>query len=75
MSMMVSFCAALFPTTPGVLDKILNLIESVSENFPSYSYNKNSAECYVAPAFYLHLKDSINASVWYTFGQNPFGRS
>ena len=34
MSMMVSFCAVLFPR--GVLDEILNLIESVSEGFPSY---------------------------------------
>ena len=30
------FCAVLFPT--DVLDEILNLIESVSEDFPSYSY-------------------------------------
>ena len=40
--MMVSFCAVFFPR--GVLDEILNLIESVSEGFPSYScreYNKN----------------------------------
>ena len=36
MSMMVSFCAVLFPR--GVLDEILNLIESVSEGFSSYSY-------------------------------------
>ena len=34
--MMVSFCAVLFPTR--FLDEILNLIESVSEGFPSYSY-------------------------------------
>ena len=34
MSMMVSFCASFFPR--GVLDEILNLIESVSEGFPSY---------------------------------------
>ena len=33
--MMVSFCAVLFPL--DVLDEILNLIESVSEGFPSYS--------------------------------------
>ena len=33
--MMVSFCAVLFPR--GVLDEILNLIESVYEGFPSYS--------------------------------------
>ena len=36
MSMMVSFCAVFFPQ--GVLDEILNLIESVSEGFPSYSF-------------------------------------
>ena len=33
--MVKSFCAVLFPR--GVLDEILNLIESVSEEFPSYS--------------------------------------
>ena len=33
--MMVSFCAVLFPAR--CLDEILNLIESVSEGFPSYS--------------------------------------
>ena len=32
--MMVSFCAVFFPTS--VLDEILNLIESVSEDFPTY---------------------------------------
>ena len=35
MSMMVSFFAVLFPW--DVLDEILNLIESVSEVFPTYS--------------------------------------
>ena len=40
--MMVSFCAVLFPR--GVLDEILNLIESVSEGFPSYSYS--NSDCY-----------------------------
>ena len=34
--MVMSFCAVLFPR--GVLDEILNLIESVSEGFPSYSF-------------------------------------
>ena len=34
--MMVSFCAVLFPR--DVLDDILDLIESVSEGFPTYSY-------------------------------------
>ena len=33
--MVMSFCAVLFPR--GVLDEILSLIESVSEDFPSYS--------------------------------------
>ena len=35
MSMMMSFCAVLFPG--GVLGEILNLIASVSEGFPTYS--------------------------------------
>ena len=34
MSMMVSFCAVLFP---DVLGRILNLLESVSGGFPTYS--------------------------------------
>ena len=34
--MMVSFVLSFF--SRGVLDEILNLIESVSEGFPSYSY-------------------------------------
>ena len=37
MSMMVSFVLSFFPR--DVLDEILNLIESVSEDFPSYSIN------------------------------------
>ena len=37
--MVLSFCAVLFPR--GVLDEILNLIESVSEDFPSYSCELN----------------------------------
>ena len=39
MSMMVSFCAVFFPR--DVLDEILNLIESVSGGFPSYSFFLN----------------------------------
>ena len=38
MSMMVSFVLSFFPR--DVLDEILNLIESVSEDFPSYSFFK-----------------------------------
>ena len=34
--MMVSFVLSFFPR--DVLDEILNLIESVSEDFPSYSF-------------------------------------
>ena len=36
MSMMVSFVLSFFPR--DVLDEILNLIESVSEDFPSYTF-------------------------------------
>ena len=36
MSRMVSFVLSFFPR--DVLDEILNLIESVSEDFPSYSF-------------------------------------
>ena len=36
--MMVSFVLSFFPR--DVLDEILNLIESVSEDFPSYSFMK-----------------------------------
>ena len=39
MSMMVSFVLSFFPR--DVLDEILNLIESVSEDFPSYSCVEN----------------------------------
>ena len=39
MSMMVSFVLSFFPR--DVLDEILNLIESVSEDFPSYFYKAN----------------------------------
>ena len=41
MSMMVSFVLSFFPR--DVLDEILNLIESVSEGFPSYSYIQTEA--------------------------------
>ena len=34
--MMVPFCAVFFPR--DVLDAILDLIESVSEGFPTYSF-------------------------------------
>ena len=49
MSMMVSFVLSFFPR--DVLDEILNLIESVSEDFPSYSlivinYQENTSMRY-----------------------------
>ena len=44
--MMVSFCAVFF--LRGVLDEILNLIESVSEGFPSYSF----IEIFIIYTFY-----------------------
>ena len=43
MSMMVSFVLSFFPR--DVLDEILNLIESVSEDFPSYSYAETERKC------------------------------
>ena len=44
MSMMVSFVLSFFPR--DVLDEILNLIESVSEDFPSYSLMSNVGRTY-----------------------------
>ena len=41
MSMMVSFVLSFFPR--DVLDEILNLIESVFEDFPSYSSIANTS--------------------------------
>ena len=45
MSMMVSFVLSFFPR--DVLDEILNLIESVSEDFPSYSF-KTVSSCQIS---------------------------
>ena len=42
MSMMVSFVLSFFPR--DVLDEILNLIESVSEDFPSYSCDQKTLQ-------------------------------
>ena len=55
MSMMVSFVLSFFPR--DVLDEILNLIESVSEDFPSYSF-KNEFETAVVnePSVFKPLK-------------------
>ena len=51
MSMMVSFVLSFFPR--DVLDEILNLIESVSEDFPSYS-------CKPAPSYVVCLEPAEN---------------
>ena len=54
MSMMVSFVLSFFPR--DVLDEILNLIESVSEDFPSYSFAPEFQCCYFCESsclFYL----------------------
>ena len=46
MSMMVSFVLSFFPR--DVLDEILNLIELVSEDFPSYScYSVSPHVCFI----------------------------
>ena len=45
MFMMVSFVLSFFPR--DVLDEILNLIESVSEDFPSYSFMDSVADYYI----------------------------
>ena len=50
MSMMVSFVLSFFPR--DVLDEILNLIESVSEDFPSYSFKLFLGRSVVFSAFY-----------------------
>ena len=55
MYMMVSFVLSFFPR--DVLDEILNLIESVSEDFPSYS-------SIIAHLFYQRFKNiSIKISL------------
>ena len=43
MSLMASFCAVLFPL--DVLDEIWDLIEPVSEGFPTYSYIHCDKKC------------------------------
>ena len=58
--MMVSFCAVFFPR--GVLAEILNLIESVSEVFPSYTFISEYvliANCYKKTA-----KNDINEQTY-----------
>ena len=53
MSMMVSFVLSFFPR--DVLDEILNLIESVSEDFPSYSW-----KCFLIFSVMEHVEIKFN---------------
>ena len=56
--MVMSFCAVLFPTR-CLFDEILNLIESVSEEFPSYSLI-----VLIITDFIIYLKRSPFALQW-----------
>ena len=67
MSMMVSFVLSFFPR--DVLDEILNLIESVSEDFPSYS--KTSITSFHLFSFFYYQpevdkKQSVQPLFWRT---------
>ena len=69
MSMMVSFVLSFFPR--DVLDEILNLIESVSEEFPSYSWTsstRNSPRTAPLPHLWTcleSLQTEIHWVCWY----------
>ena len=54
--MMVSFVLSFFPR--DVLDEILNLIESVSEDFPSYSCKMNGGK--KSHAYMAHIVESTS---------------
>ena len=60
MSMMVSFVLSFFPR--DVLDEILKLIESVSKDFPSYSYNQGIYISKKTPHVYLQFCTSSSFS-------------
>ena len=51
MSLMASFCAVLFPTR--FLDEICDLIESVSEGFPSHPCTARQYKCIIYLTFTL----------------------
>ena len=57
--MMVSFVLSFFPR--DVLDEILNLIESVSEDFPSYSYFSGEEGKHEYGVGFLVHKDVVGA--------------
>ena len=56
MSVMVSFCAVLFPL--DVSDEIVDLIESVSEGFPTY---------FSTPEFNVHTNSCKEIQICITF--------
>ena len=76
MSMMVSFVLSFFPR--DVLDEILNLIESVSEDFPSYSFSvinpPKLLEDLEEDPFINHAPTSICCELYYQNGMylTPF---
>ena len=61
MSVVVSFCVILF-VPRDVLDEILNLIESVSVGFPTYSYGSISMYYFT----YLNVLLKNNVGLWNT---------
>ena len=61
MSMMVSFVLSYFPR--DVLDEILNLIESVSEDFPSYFYERNRVKVRSTPGHNATRKRSVELTM------------
>ena len=70
MSMMVSFVLSFFPR--DVLDEILNLIESVSEDFPSYSFKENvifpkARSCYIYALSYMSDVEILYKAIEFTF--------
>ena len=58
MSMMVSFVLSFFPR--DVLDEILKLIESVSEDFPSYSLVVLNVVCCYLLFFLMYINTEIS---------------
>ena len=50
----------------GVLDEILNLIESVSEGFPSYSFPYKLI-CLYANAIHLNCRSHVLTFIYYIF--------
>ena len=59
MSIIVSFCAVLFPR--AVLDEILDLIESVSEGFHTYSSKEIRPYVVVPVTSYNHSNYALHA--------------